>query len=103
MNSTIGRECGEYLDNSAVQALDMCVLGQLIARQGVGKEIWSRKQCRGAEIISFGSDSGSVEPQIRIAAPALALALAPALAPAPAMAQDSFIRYLEKRFYWLDY
>jgi hypothetical protein len=39
MNSTIGRECGEYLDNSAVQALDMCVLGQLIARQGVGKEI----------------------------------------------------------------
>jgi hypothetical protein len=28
-------------------------------------------QCSGAEIISFGSDSGSTEPQIRIAASAL--------------------------------
>ncbi len=61
MNSTIGRECGEYLDNSAVQALDMCVLGGLISRQGVGKIyedlMYSKKQCRGAEMISFGSGS----------------------------------------------
>jgi hypothetical protein len=36
-------------------------------------------QCYGAEIISYGSDTDSAEPQIRTAAPA----------------QDSFIRYLE--------
>jgi hypothetical protein len=36
-------------------------------------------QCCGAKIISFGSDSGSAEPQIRTAAQA----------PAPAPAQDT--------------
>jgi hypothetical protein len=45
-------------------------------------------QCCGDETFSFGSDSGPVEPQIRIAVPA----------PDPATAQDRFIRYLEN---WL--